>query len=77
MLSTKLKTIRKNAGLSQIKFAALIGIPRQTLRSWESGQVTNLRGPSLRKLQRTLKLSNQDLMELFYEAEIPTPASSP
>lgn len=76
MLSAKLKAIRTNAGLSQVKFAKLLGVPRQTLRTWESGQVTSLRGPSLKILQKTLKLTDQALLDLFYESAAP-PSDSP
>lgn len=37
-LRRKLKAAREKLGLSQSKFAALIGVPRSTLIKWENQQ---------------------------------------
>ncbi|MDB6132488.1 MAG: family transcriptional regulator [Verrucomicrobiales bacterium] len=39
-LRRKLKAAREKLGLSQSKFAALIGVPTRTLISWENDQAT-------------------------------------
>ena len=34
----RVKAIRSETGLSQVKFAERYGIPRRTLENWEGGQ---------------------------------------
>ena len=36
----QIKAMRMETGLSQVKFAELIGMPRITLQSWEYGKST-------------------------------------
>lgn len=35
-----IKELRAKTGLSQARFADLVGIPRRTIENWESGRVS-------------------------------------
>ena len=52
-LKNKLKAARAAAGLSQSKFAVLIGVPVQTLQRWEGDHQTP-RGFALKALEQKL-----------------------
>lgn len=39
-VALRIKTIRKKAGMTQVRFAEKYGIPKRTLESWEMGERT-------------------------------------
>ena len=47
MLSNRIYTLRRRAGLSQDQLAELLGVSRQAVSRWENGSAT----PGLEKLQ--------------------------
>jgi transcriptional regulator with XRE-family HTH domain len=58
-----LKEIRLNKGLTQQQLADNIGVSRQQIVKWESGE----RNPKLSALKKLAKVLECDLMELIKE----------
>lgn len=55
---SKIRTTRKNAGLTQAKVFELLGIPARTLQDWESGRRTPapwLEAMVIREMERVAK----------------------
>lgn len=48
--SDEIKQIRQKAGVSQVIFAAILGVSKKTIEAWERGRNTPS-GPSCRLLQ--------------------------
>ena len=58
----KLKLIRRKIGLSQTKFAKLMGVSQNTISQWESGaRIPNV--VSLKKMAQILECSTDMLLE--------------
>lgn len=55
----RLKEARKNANLSLTNAAKTIGVNRSTLVRWESGLITGLKLPHLKKLAELYNVSEQ------------------
>ena len=60
------KEIRKRMGLSQIKFAQLLGISPSTLQNWEQGR-RNPEGPAKRLLSVTARHPEAVLDTAYYQ----------
>ena len=71
-LSDRIKTCRQSAGLSQEKMAELVGVSRQAVTKWESGQTA----PSTENLFRLAEILGTTVDFLLTEEEKigPTPA---
>ena len=71
-LSDRIKSCRQNAGLSQEKMAELVGVSRQAVTKWETGQTS----PSTENLFRLAEILGTSVDFLLAEEEkaSPTPA---
>lgn len=61
MLNENLKMLRQNKGLSQEKLAEILGVSRQAVTKWESGQTTPSSG-NLIALADLYKVSLDELL---------------
>ena len=50
MTPTAVRRLRRRLGLSQVKFADLVGVPGNTVARWERGEMTM--GPAMDRLIR-------------------------
>ena len=55
--ATKIKSIRKKLGLSQLAFAKALGVSNKTVEAWEAGR-NEPQGPAQRILELLQKESN-------------------
>ena len=69
-LSDRIKNCRQNAGLSQEKTAELVGVSRQAVTKWETGQTS----PSTENLFRLAEILGTTVDFLLTEEKSPTPA---
>ena len=68
MFSTRLKSLRENAGYSQYSFAAAFGVSQSTVGNWEAG----VRKPSIDTLSELCDFFNCSADYLLGRVEIPT-----
>lgn len=70
-LSQKIYELRTGSGLSQLDLAEKLGVSRQSVSKWETGQAV----PDLDKLIRLADLFGISVDELVREGERPLPRS--
>ena len=58
---SKIKELRKTAGLTQVKFAEAMGVTQSTISQWESGRVL----PDTAKLPKLAKVLGCSVADLF------------
>ncbi len=56
--------LRREKDLSQYKFALIIGVSHNTIRSWENGTYTSIHPRNLEKLRKALKLTQAQVVDL-------------
>lgn len=61
----KIKELRKKAGLTQVRFAEVMGVTQSTVSQWESGRVL----PDTVKLPRLAEVLGCTVSDLFAKAE--------
>ena len=69
MLSNRIYTLRRRAGLSQDQLAELLGVSRQAVSRWENGSAT----PGLEKLQAMCRCFQVTMDQLTGAEEVPLP----
>lgn len=60
--SDKIKTLRKERGMTLEQVGDLVGVGKSTVRKWESGQIANMRRDKIAKLAHALNVSPSYLM---------------
>ena len=73
MLSNRIYTLRRRAGLSQDQLAELLGVSRQAVSRWENGSAT----PGLEKLQAMCRCFQVTMDQLTGAEEVPPPPLLP
>ena len=73
MLSNRIYTLRRRAGLSQDQLAELLGVSRQAVSRWENGSAT----PGLEKLQAMCRCFQVTMDQLTGAEEVPPPPLPP
>ncbi|MBP5587328.1 MAG: helix-turn-helix transcriptional regulator [Treponema sp.] len=71
MLSNQIKTLRQNAGISQIELAAELGVTKQSISNWENDNIM----PSidmLIKIAKFFSVSTDFLLGLSVEHTLKT-----
>lgn len=67
MLSEKIRKRRLELGLSVSQVASMIGLTRQTVNSWENGNISSLKVDNLFNLCNALLITPNDLFEISNE----------
>ena len=61
-LAEKIKTLRKQKGLTLEQVADIVGVGKSTVRKWETGMIANMRRDKIALLAKALKTSPGYLM---------------
>ncbi len=57
--------LRREKGLTQYKFALMIGVSPHTVRSWENGAYSSIHPRNIEKLRIALNLTQAEVVNLF------------
>ena len=69
-MSINIKELRSRSGLSQTKFAILLGVSVASLRRWESGD-TSPSALALKRIEEVARLSDPELLKLSSQVVVP------
>lgn len=70
-LAQRIKTLRKERGLTLEQVADVVGVGKSTVRKWETGMIANMRRDKIADLAKALGTTPSELMGWPEEKENP------
>ena len=68
-LSTKIKLLRKEKGLTLEQVGTVVGVEKSTVRKWETGMITSMKQDKIAKLAKALGTTTAYLMDIETKEE--------